>query len=473
MDAFQRFVYRAAAAILTLTLCFLTGCAEAPEIPTTTPIPETTAIQAPVETQFIREWGEDGYAVYCLYHRARINNARDPVTLRNTPAGVLTVRYDGNTFLAETSEGDLRYRHILYAPYQNERGRYECFLLSDREDMTYADCQTLSDGIVLFHQKLSYTPTAGYGSIPNMIKALDRQSPPFSSAVETSRFTFLETSYFITAQNADGSYTVSRYDYAGNPLSAIVTSYCGSKMVSYHPSAFLEFGNNNFALYTFNLDTDVYRLSAYDRNGQPLWTYDFKEGPLWLDLLLARDDTIYCFGTDKNSDLYFCALTETGAMLHNTVMGGSDLEMLFSVTPTANGFTVCGSTQSSDGAIPLSADGKPAYFEAQLSASFELLSIDPLGTWSGASHCGYYQGQPVYKGWGDAWESLPEAAKNAYYVFPLGGGHVSVHYRKLDTPPFSTQLVTDYAFSYYEPIYTGYDATGTALWQFTGNLQIH
>lgn len=406
----------------------------------------------------------------------------------------VSLRFDGTFYTITDESGTRTYKHLIHSPMQgpgNAAYDYaEIFLLSDDPDMTSERflqaalssstlLQELAPTRIIYADYHSFSRAENYGTVPTEVShIMDSFSP-------SSRIIWEKNSYHVISYTASSSVRITsmitRYDYKGTLLSqATVKGAVGT---------ILELDNGGFVAESDSYPDDLYLLTCCNPDGSISWQHNFDPAyDYYFPHILEQGQSIYMFGKrgpDSGSDdIYICRFSSDGQLLQEKLLGGSDFEWIKNIVEAENGFMLYGCTQSRDGDLPFSSDGYGVDFSAHVSSSLEISNINKLedGQSSYTDIIGYHGGQPINSddpildthetdrlpNEKDRYGHLPYSVQG---FFDLEDGYVIIRDHRLDYSALSYPIAS-YVPSYRELIITGYDSSGTPVWQTTSDIYV-
>lgn len=405
----------------------------------------------------------------------------------------VSLSFDGKVYTVTEDSHTRTYQHLIHSPMQgpaNAAYDYaDIFLLSDDPDMTaerYLQAalssstllQTLEPTQIIYADYQSFSRAENYGTVPTEVSRI------MDSFLPSGRVIWAKNSYYIISYVVSSyvctTSVVNRYDYKGNLLcQAHVKGTAGT---------ILELDNGSFVAESDSYLDDLYLLTCCNPDGSISWQYHFdNSNDYYIRSLFQRNNEIYVFGEihpdteNAYRDILICRFSMDGLLLQGKHLGGSNFENLDRVLETSNGFTILGDSQSNDGDFPFSKEGYPVSFSADISLALEMSNIH-LSDHDYETLLGYHNDMPVYSDNSifDAHNTdrLP-TERGPYNAFPYSirgifdfeDGYVIIRDHHFEYYRFSPYM-TSYIPSYRELIITGYDSSGTPVWQTTSDIYV-
>ena len=403
----------------------------------------------------------------------------------------VSVSFDGDKYTITDDSGTRNYAHLIHDRYAEKiDGNYhygDYFFLSDDADMTfekYQKAMPLQDHMQLLlptELVLGKTYVADsvecYGLVPKTIEKI--LSHIYTG--ETWEY-FCEKSFFTTEvleTNDDNTekQLLKRFDYNGNLL-------CEVALPLPYVSSVMELKNGDFCvaltyLYQYGKEQTIDRVICFSPKGEQRWQYTFPEDRnVYLDHLLQADDAIYCFGelkSDENGqeeELYILKLAADGTFVKERIAGGSQAENTRFVEIGKEGFTVYGTTRSTDGDFPFHSDHSYSTgFQVKVSSDLELSDAEKVDH-ELYSHYprGYYKGtlihsnHPVFAPVEE--DRLPDETFTCA-IIPFSSGYVILRSVYIEPNIFSPTYQSSESY-YSQIIATYYNAFGMPVWQTVG-----
>ena len=447
------------------------------------------------ETLLITDGQPENPTTWSGFYRDAFMGKPCQIKIRHQQDGAVidvALSFDGNIYTV-TEDGRTRtYKHLIHSPMQgpaNAAYDYaDIFLLSDDPDMT-AECylqaalssstlmQELAPTQIIYADYFSFPRAEVYDAVPAEIsRIMDSFSP-------SDRVIWSKKAYYVLTQQVACSVRtatiIDRYDYEGNLLcQASIKGTVGT---------ILELDNGGFVAESTSYADELSLLVCCNPDGSVRWQHTFGDGSYYFSCLHQKGDSIYAFGQFEPdpkhayTDILICRFSMDGQLIQQKQLGGSNFESIDRVLETSNGFTILGDSQSNDGAFPLSKDGYPVSFSADISLALEMSNIQ-LSDHDYESLLGYHNDLPVYSDDPifDAHNTdrLP-TERGPYNAFPYSkrdffdfeDGYVIIRVHLFEYYYYSPYM-TSYIPSYRELIITGYDNSGNALWQTTSDIYI-
>ena len=505
-------VFLTAAIILLVVLTVITGCTfsgafDGPDGPTpdntqpTTTQTQTTAPTTittqpteppiPTVTEVINCTYSSGSNFVEFFHNiVHYNYQKDPWKTRVTrtaPDGTesyFELEYDFNKKTIDYREDDIKrsFSHIGYYTYiggeDDDFDILEYILLCNDTEASYLDTidGDESSAIVVFAQRTTLEGRVeNYGEPPEDILSLAKINGYNLDYADAT-----ENSLFYTEYNwAEDTRTLRRYDFSGNLISST------QPIQGLNYSAVCELEDGGFVASGLNVDNAI--LFRCDKDGNEVWRYAFpkEEGRNGLIMhIFAVNNELYTFGYGNGEnnveDAVCMKFSMDGKRLDRKTFGGNDDIILYGAEEIDGGFRITGITRSSEGDFPFW-DSYAAFFSADLDYEFNLISAVETDDGMPSSYVvgimdgkRYFPNDPIFTVHAD--DKLPDyydedgmlAAQRPGLrnIFSYGDGYVIIR---------SCNLLTrsDFYWSswdlsgFKELIFTGYDSSGTPLWQFT------
>lgn len=397
---------------------------------------------------------KDPYQVNSFFYRSSFNSEQD-ISLTLEDGSVLF--WDGQTYQLMQKDATHTYADLSFRT-STERldGGWNFITEFVLEDGGAGEC-------IFRHVFFCKSPPV-FGDVPDFANDfLTRRNNQLMLSDYQEHSVFERT---ISGYNDTREEWVRRWDYEGNLLCEF--------HVNGYTDCFAELEDGGFLTTVETYPEKSLHVLHCDDRGEILWKIQLRsvESP-YLTQLLVLPEGIYGFGEirqpDRGSDLFVCHLSHEGEVLDQKIFGGSDFDSIDWVQSSPDGFTLWGDTQSRDGDFPLSRNGYPMDFRAELTAALEVQSVveEEHDLFSGDLR-GYLDGEPVF--FRDELvqvsqeDQLPNENLHSTAIFACGEGYAVVRSLAHGNYPFSDPYMS-YAPNYRQLIITGYAQNGTPLWQ--------
>lgn len=387
----------------------------------------------------------------------------------------IEVTYDGTVYTISDEKGKRTYRYFVSSQTNTDDGSYtDYFFLSDDPEMTVG--KYLAEGDILPTElvhvdRRSFETAQRYGAVPESMESILSLKGVWGPGFYCQDSVF-HLRYQLAFSSVHHAYELYRVDYHGNLL-------CDFHVIGI-PQSIVELEDGGFAIFAVSEEDGLYLLSCYDEEGELRWRHSFEEnGRCYVSALYQRNGDIYCFGEvtpeNSSSDIYIWRIGLDGELEEKVKIGGSDFDSVYRVSETKNGFILYGSTQSSDGDLPLSKDGYGTGFRIDVGEDFELGRAKKAEV-GYSKIAGYRKGEPVYiddpileiskK------DRMPEEVRcGSANIFDWGDGYVVVRALNYEDYPYGHPLMSSKVY-YQQTVLTGYDSKGNPLWQLAGNIYV-
>ena len=333
--------------------------------------------------------------------------------------------------------------------------------------------------IVVFAQRTTLEGRVeSYGDAPEDILSLADINGHYLYSADS-----MENSLFYTETNwLEDIRTIHRYDFSGNLISStqLDQGLIYGEVCELKDGGFVASGVNSEGVILFR----------FDKDGNEVWRYTFPKEESF-DSLITQiffvNNEIYTFGRYKNEhkplDLICMKFSMDGKRLERKTFGGNYDTVLYGAEEIDGGFRITGTSRSSEGDFPFMEpdDSNYASFYADLDYDFNLISTVEthdgipdsyvVGVMDGKR---YFPKDPIFTEHAD--DKLPENRDEQGKlndqqlapcdIFSYGDGYVIIRRHNLLTECDFYWSSWDYP-RFKELIFTGYDSSGTPLWQFT------
>ena len=405
------------------------------------------------------------------------NSVAGNVTLTRDGENVV-ISFDGKSYSITDSNGTRTYDYLLPINHieKNDDGYLygDYFFLTDDPNMSYERYQKATQSSLKDHMQLILPTELVMGKVHTTNAANSYGAPQgeveslLSQLMAQTGIYYGQNSYFTTTTTEEDGYQLHRYHYNSQPICSVsLPSMCSILTI-------VELDDGGFCMIL--KDNGETELRSYDATGNPVWQHRYPTSQeLDLRYILQTDLGLYFFGTqdfdpsvEVFGDLYIAHFTLEGTLVNEKTFGGTFNEQLNHVLFSGNGFTIYGSTYSSDGDFPFSTEFASVGFSALVTFDLELFQadMDPSSKYI-ASQYGHNHKGAVYAGntilQPTNADRLPAEAK-VEGVLPWKSGYVIVRSYQLADYPFGSPLDPD-IHHYYQLIATYYNASGQPVWQ--------
>ena len=391
-----------------------------------------------------------------------------------------TLSYDGEKYTLTEEDGVRCYKHLVYScQNMSDQSNYdfvEYYLLSDDPEMTIDRYFThLASSVlqpdfpattVIYTDYMSFDRAENFGTIPLN-----------SADMILDNWYGIYTPNYRVVLKEDGLCCYDRKN---------VMQWKNDEKWD-HSMAVLETSEGGFVISGAVEDLTV--MQCLDEAGLILWSYTFpygeaSDGYVCADYVFEKDGQFYTFGyvetEESGTDILLCRFSSDGQLLQEKIIQAEDYDSITAVEPCEDGFALYGFTQSSEGELPVSKDGRAVGFSALVTENLQLQNVKEDEWRSTNRICGWYQGRPIYTD--DTLldikpqDRLPDE-KDEREVYQLlrcalmetSEGYIVVRMHHLDM--WKLNPIYRSATSHYkEIIVTAYDAEGNALWQTTSDI---
>lgn len=465
----------------------------APTTITTQPT-QPTEPPVPTVTEVINCTYSSGSNFIEFFHNiTHYNYQKDPSKTRVTrtaPDGTesyFELEYDFDKKTIYYREDDIKrsFSHIGYYTYiggeEDDFDIMEYVLLSNDTEASYLDTidEDEPSAIVVFAQRTTLEGRVeSYGDAPEDILSLADINGHYWAYADS-----MENSLFYAEKNwVENFQTLHRYDFSGN----LISSTQLDQGLLYRDVCELKDGE----FVVSGLNSEGVILFRYDKAGNEVWRYTFPKEESYNGLIthiFFVNNEIYTFGYYKNEnkalDVVCMKFSMDGKRLERKTFGGNDDTLLYGAEEIDGGFRITGTSRSSEGDFPFMEPDDPIFasFSADLDYDFNLISTAEtddgipdsyvVGIMDGKR---YFHKDPIFTEHVN--DKLPESRDEEGRmndqqlapcdIFSYGDGYVIIRRHNLLTECDFYWSSWDYP-RFKELIFTGYDSSGTPLWQFS------